>query len=405
MEEEKKKAEAIVDPVAKRNAVNSLDAKRLIIDFTSKPSGLTQVKTYQDLSKKEVKKQVIQKIEKELEKRSDLFAQDVVKEAEAIYEAVVEGYQKNIIEIPRMSLVPDEVTAFFKDFDLDTSTGFDQQALQEEIMRLGLMDNSVDFIQVKQGAFSRETPVNQVVTALMDFPEVNYDDNAELLHKLATQAIDAISSKLDDPSEIRTVVRQFRRVIASNIYPQMMAHFEVSEPKYSPPNVLPFVQIEDWNFTLTDRYGYEDYRVKVPAGSVSKYVFRGFEKACHREYKFESTTEKDFAVVLENDKQVLKWLRPAPRQFRIYWDRTSKQYLPDFVVETADAIYLVETKKAKEIGTEEVESKKRAALEYCTQATAYTAENGGKPWKYLLIPHDEVQVHSTLEYLVTRYRQ
>lgn len=405
LEEEKKAIEAIPDPVAKKKAEHGLDAKKLIIDSTSSVERLPNVRQFEDLKKPEVRKQVLYDIERTLDRHGNLFKNEVMRQAEEMYETVLDGYRKNIIEIPRMMLVPDDVTASFQDFDLDTTNGFDQTVLNEEIMRHSLMDNKVDFIAVQHGAFSRDTPVNQVVSAIIDYPEVDYDRNSELLHKLAKQALDALSRNVGSAGDLRTLVRQFRRPIAANIYGQMMKHFSVSAPKYTAPKVMPFVAIEDWNFTQSEQYGVEDFRVKVPLAHVPRYVFRGFEKACHREYKFESGTEKDFAIVLENDRTVEKWLRPAQRQFRIYWDKTSRQYMPDFVVETADAIYLVETKKAKEVDSAEVQDKKRAAKEYCRNASDYNAENGGKPWHYLLIPHDEVRSNSTFEFFVSRYKE
>ena len=38
-------------------------------------------------------------------------------------------------------------------------------------------------------------------------------------------------------------------------------------------------------------------------------------------------------------------------------------------------------------------------------ATAFTATHGGKPWKYLLIPHDEVSPTSSFDYFVSRFTQ
>ena len=38
-------------------------------------------------------------------------------------------------------------------------------------------------------------------------------------------------------------------------------------------------------------------------------------------------------IILENSSSVIKWLRPAPNQFNIYWNKENK-YEPDFVVET-----------------------------------------------------------------------
>ena len=62
-------------------------------------------------------------------------------------------------------------------------------------------------------------------------------------------------------------------------------------------------------------------------------------------YKFDSGTERDFAIVLENDKSVLKWMRPSIKQFDIYYGPGGiNRYEPDFVVETSDKIYMIETK-------------------------------------------------------------
>ena len=131
------------------------------------------------------------------------------------------------------------------------------------------------------------------------------------------------------------------------------------------------------------------------------YLHRGFEKSCHFEYKFDSRTEQTLSFILENDREVLKWLRPAPNQFRIYWLHNSKLYEPDFVAETADCIYLIETKAANEINDPDVQAKAQAALKYCKYATEYTVEHGGKPWKYILIPHDHVTNTSSFRGVVS----
>ncbi len=141
----------------------------------------------------------------------------------------------------------------------------------------------------------------------------------------------------------------------------------------------------------------------VPTSAIPGKVFSGFKKACHDRYKFDSKTEKDFAVILEADKTVLKWLRPAQRQFRIYWKSNTRQYHPDFVVETAHAIYMAETKKEGDIETSDVQEKSSAALQYCKHATEFTAQNGGKPWKYLLIPHNAVMTNMSFGTLAKQF--
>ena len=60
---------------------------------------------------------------------------------------------------------------------------------------------------------------------------------------------------------------------------------------------------------------------------------------------------------------------------------------------------MVETKAANEVSSEEVQMKKQAAEEYCSHATEFTSENGGKPWKYVLLPHDTIDRTASFSFL------
>ncbi len=51
----------------------------------------------------------------------------------------------------------------------------------------------------------------------------------------------------------------------------------------------------------------------------------------------------------------------------------------------------------------DVLAKKEAALEFCKYASKYNAENGGKPWKYALIPHNTITTTTGFEYLMAQY--
>jgi type III restriction enzyme len=168
--------------------------------------------------------------------------------------------------------------------------------------------------------------------------------------------------------------------------------------------VKPFSKIEEHNFSKYTKDAVHDYRDTItPTNAIPSKVFSGFKKACHNLYKFDSKTEKDFAAILEQDKAVLKWLRPAQSQFHIYWEHNSKRYCPDFVVEAADCIYMVETKKEGDMESSDVQEKAKAALQYCRYATEFTSKAGGKPWKYVLIPHNAVMVNMGFNTLMTKY--
>ena len=111
--------------------------------------------------------------------------------------------------------------------------------------------------------------------------------------------------------------------------------------------------------------------------------------------KFDSDTERRFAVLAERD--ALKWFKPVKGQFQIYYKRGIEQpeYVPDFVVELENEILMVETKARNEINNDEVQTKAKAAITWCEHATAYNAEHGAKPWRYVLVSHDEVSESKT----------
>ena len=183
-----------------------------------------------------------------------------------------------------------------------------------------------------------------------------------------------------------------------------MDHFFCETPSFEKPVVRPFTKIEEHNFSKYTKEQIFHYTETItPTSAIPSKVFSGFGKAYHKLYKFDSKTEKDFAYILENDKMVLKWLKPAPRQFRIYWKHNSRQYHPDFVAETQKVIYMIETKMEDGIHSSNVQEKARAAFQYCTSATEFTTRNEGKPWKYILIPHTAVKVNMSFDTLSEEY--
>ena len=69
-------------------------------------------------------------------------------------------------------------------------------------------------------------------------------------------------------------------------------------------------------------------------------------------------------------------------------------------METADAIYMCETKAEKDVNAADVQAKAEAAREFCRRASEFTAQNGGKPWRYVIIPHTLVDRAYTFNYIL-----
>jgi type III restriction enzyme len=401
-ETEQEKVHLIENEIEKAKAQTHLDAKNAIIKVLPDFNTLTEVTKIEDLAKPEVKAQVIQQIEDSLSQgQQSIFNADILAEAKEIYESVVTQYKQNLIEIPRMELKEGKAKAEFKHFELNTS-GFHFRALEEEIIRVELQGIRSDTLRATSSG-SYGNPLTIIVMELTRFAEIDYDENAPLLYHLATQAFEAIKQNAASEEDALKAVFQFKSAIAQKIYVQMKANWELYV-EHIVSNILPFVKIEEWNFSALVNEGYKSYQeIVTPTSSVPKYVFRGFAKACHFEYKFDSKTEQDLSFVLENDKEVLKWLRPAPNQFRILWDNNTKKYEPDFIVEIEKAIFMVEIKAQDRLNDTEVIQKMTAAKKYCEYATEFTIQNGGKPWYYLLIPHSAVSRISSMSYFIELY--
>ena len=393
--------------VEKQEAKMSYDAIRAV--FNVIPIANTQVKKKADLARPDVKdfikSHAVLAIRENAMQQSPLYVEEIVaeqtKRLDALVDFAIEKFIDNVIEIPRMTIQKEVFRAEYKWFDLNTSIGFDLPALANEIIRvnIGAGEKSVEVFQIEVGR-KFDKPIDQIVASLIDYDDVDYDENAELLYHLAQQALDAIASNVDNRDELPRIVYEFKKAIAATIYDQMKRNFLMTSTGYIKPKVLPFVGMVEQNVKEIDGYGRTDYRNVVPPAHLRKFVFTGYIKSYYTEYKFDSKTEHDFSFILENDDKVLRWIRPAREQFNIYWSNGSRRYEPDFIVETEDCIYMVETKAANELSSEEVLMKKTAACEYCRHATEYTMENGGKPWKYVLLPHDIVERSASFAFLL-----
>ena len=66
------------------------------------------------------------------------------------------------------------------------------------------------------------------------------------------------------------------------------------------------------------------------------------------------------------------------------------------VAETGAHIFMVETKARTDVEAQEVAAKASAAAQRCRHASDHAKTVGGKPWAYVLLPHDEVKESSRL---------
>ncbi len=305
------------------------------------------------------------------------------------------------IDIPRVLVVPrGEVRSGYRPFTLNLSA-LRLQPPSEEIWIQYLRTGETETVGLGDGGIEEKKLEDYVVRGLVDFDDVAYDAHADLLYSLAEQTVSHLRTYLSE-DEARRVLRFHERVVADFIHAQMQDHYSEEAEGYEVVISKGFVPIKTSAYAALGGEASLDFRRPPPdKQGIAKYVFSGFQRCLHGATKFQSDTERKLSIVL--DRESLRWFRPAKGQFQITYRIGSEQpeYQPDFVAETGDSIYMLETKRSDDLENAEVIAKKQAALEWCKHASDHAATYGGKPWIYALIPHDLVAENMTLAGLVS----
>jgi len=228
--------------------------------------------------------------------------------------------------------------------------------------------------------------------------DINYEEHARLLNKLAAQVVEHLKTYLKTGDDILNVLQYHQQPLANLVHAQMEEHFEEKAAAYEAHVSKGFTTLRITNYTSSDG---EERDVRAPVSDkqdIAKMVFGGFRRCLYRAQKFDSDPERRFAVILETDKEVLKWLRPSKGDFHIYYNAESS-YEPDFAVETRTGMLLCKVKRSSEMTDPVVLAKAKAAMEWCKNATEHARKHGSKPWIYLLIPDSAVAENKTLKAL------
>ena len=132
-----------------------------------------------------------------------------------------------------------------------------------------------------------------------------------------------------------------------------MGHFFESATEYAVEVRRGFTALKESTYTVGADQPVRDYRQTVDEPSrIKQMVFGHFSRCLYSVQKFDSDTERRFAVILERDAD--KWFKPAKGQFQMFYKLGVEQpeYVPDFVVETAHHLLMCETKARNELGSD-----------------------------------------------------
>ena len=321
----------------------------------------------------------------------------------AIVAQTVELITQQTIGIPRILVVPiDEVRSGFRPFTLNLTT-LNYPSPSNELWVQHLRTGQRDIIAMSTVGAEESRLEDYVVSGLIEFNDISYDEHAELLYELAEQTVNHFRTYLLE-DDVRKVLRLYQREIARFIHTQMQTHYWEEATGYEAVVSKSFTELKPSAYTQTLNEQPMRYTISPPDKSnMGRYLFGGFTRCLYSVQKFESDPERRLAVILDRD--ALKWFRPARGQFHIFYRDSSDQheYQPDFVAETTDVIYMLEAKASNKLDDPVVLAKRNAALTWCAHATKFAAAHGGKPWRYVLIPHDVIADNMTLDGLVQFY--
>ena len=321
----------------------------------------------------------------------------------AVVAKTAELVVQQTIDIPRILVVPKgEVRSGFKPFMLSLGS-LNYPSPSEELWIQYLRTNQLEVLGLGKGGIEETRLEDYIVSGLVDFDDVAYDDHADLLYDLAGQTVQHFRRYLSE-DDTRKVLRLHQREIARFVHAQMQDHYWEEAVEYEVKISKGFTELKESAYTASATEPPLDYRTSpTDKSNMAKYLFGSFQRCLYPVQKFQSDTERRVAVILE--REALKWFRPAKGQFQIYYKSGADhlEYQPDFVAEAADCIYMLEPKARGDMSDPEVVAKRDAAVKWCKQASDHASSYGGKPWKYLLIPHDVIAENMTLAGLAQQY--
>lgn len=233
--------------------------------------------------------------------------------------------------------------------------------------------------------------MNTLACMLLDsISELSYDD-ADFIIDVVDQYLAQIEG---DEEEKRRIVRRYATLIVSDIRKQIYEHMDrKTQDIHTVQKDLILFRRFVKNIRKDGRVRFD--RPFTDKANIRKYLFTGYKKGYYTENAFDSDSERQFSIILEEDPDVIRWIKPPLNQLGLFW-QAGQQYNPDFLVETATHKYMVEVKASNEVSSADVIAKAREGIRWCRFAT--TADPDHKPWVYRLIIDTNIRPGKTCRY-------
>lgn len=233
--------------------------------------------------------------------------------------------------------------------------------------------------------------MNTLACMLLDaISELSYDD-ADFVIDVVEQYLAQIPG---DEENKRRIVRRYATLIVTDIRKQIYEHMDRKTQD------IHIIQKDLILFRRFVKNVKEDGKVRfdkpfTDKSNIKKYLFTGYKKSYYPANAFDSDTERQFSIILEEDPDVIRWIKPPLNQLGLFW-KAGQQYNPDFLVETTSGKFMVEVKALNEVTSDEVVSKAREGIKWCRFAS--TADPDQKKWEYKLVSDNNIHLGNTCKY-------
>lgn len=177
------------------------------------------------LSKPEIQKEIVAAVT-ELYQVPQMELEGIGRQPDiaAVVARTTELVAQQTIDIPRILVVPKgEVKSGFKPFQLKLD-GLRYAPVSEDLWVQLLRTGEGAAVALGRGGAAEVRPEDYVVSGLVDFNDVSYDEHADLLYDLAGQVVHHLHSYLSE-DETSRVLRCYQRDIARFVHAQMQEHY------------------------------------------------------------------------------------------------------------------------------------------------------------------------------------
>ena len=308
--------------------------------------------------------------------------------------AAVTELSKKAISVPRI-MVQTSSTVALKPFTVKRNIA-DFEIAAAKIERFNAV-NAEMLESFDAEILAVDDAVNTLACMLLDcdeLSEVSAEEDADYILDIVHQYLAQIEGSDEDENKI---VRRYARLIIDDIVKQIHDNMD-RKTYYTYVVQKDLIVFRKAVKNIKADGGEVNFRRGIVNKSeIKKYVFSGYKKSYYNTNAFDSDTERLFSVVLEDDADVIRWIKPPLNQLGLFW-QAGQQYNPDFLVETSTTKYMVEVKAKNEVNNPEVIGKAKEGIKWCKYASIVDVDK--KPWEYKLITDEIIATNNTLKYIL-----